>query len=101
MGLSPVLFSSCVRPRPTAPSQVSPDCGMFLYLTLDLGENGDSNALITTTAVEKGVLAVPGVAFMPSGSKSSSVRVSFSLATEEDADEAFRRLKECILAARA
>lgn len=82
---------------------VSPDCGMFLYLKLNLtkdGSEGDSSALIGTTAVEKGVLAVPGVGFSPSEAKSSHVRVSFSLATEREADEGLRRLAECIKEAR-
>lgn len=74
---------------------------MFLYLRLFLSLDptvlGDSQDLISNAAVKKGVLAVPGVAFLPSGGRSEFVRVSFSLATEEDAEEAFKRLKECIL----
>lgn len=76
---------------------------MFLFLRLNLtkdGKEGDSNELISTTALEKGVLAVPGVAFMPSGSASTYVRASYSMTTEEDADLAFQRLRECILEAR-
>ena len=60
------------------------------------GTEGDSFAAIRKKAVEKGVLAVPGTSFMPSGSRSAYVRVSFSLATEEQADEGFRRLREVI-----
>jgi tryptophan aminotransferase len=37
---------------------------------------------------------------MPNGGKSSYVRVSFSLATEQDAELAFERLRDCILEAR-
>ncbi|SCZ90280.1 BZ3500_MvSof-1268-A1-R1_Chr1-3g01890 [Microbotryum saponariae] len=75
-----------------------------LYLNLHLTSNessGDSNELISKKALEKGVLAVPGVGFSPSGSISSSVRVSFSLATEEDADKGFARLAEAVREARA
>jgi tryptophan aminotransferase len=60
------------------------------------GSDGDSFAVIREKAVEKGVLAVPGSSFMPSGSKSAFVRVSFSLATEEQAEEGFRRLRQVI-----
>jgi len=77
----------------------TPNAGMFLYLKLNLapeGQEGDSAELIKTKAVEKGVLAVPGVGFMPSGSKTACVRTSFSLTSDEDADEAFRRLAEVI-----
>lgn len=70
-----------------------------LKLTMD-GSPGDSSELISTTAVQKGVLAVPGVGFLANGGRSSFVRVSFSLATEEDAELAFERLRECILEAR-
>ncbi|GAA5922353.1 hypothetical protein JCM1841_003080 [Sporobolomyces salmonicolor] len=84
-------------------SWVSPDAGMFLFLDLHLttdGTAGDSSSLISTTAVQKGVLAVPGVGFLPNGGVSSFVRVSFSLATEEDAELAFQRLRACVLEAR-
>lgn len=81
----------------------SPVAGMFLYIHLNLnkdGTEGDSFAIIREKAVEKGVLAVPGTSFMPSGSKSAFVRCSFSLATPEQAEEGFRRLKEVIEDAR-
>lgn len=47
---------------------VSPDAGMFLFIDLHLtkdGSQGDSSELISTTALKKGVLAVPGVGFSP------------------------------------
>lgn len=78
---------------------VTPVAGMFLYIKLHLttdGSEGDSFAVIREKAVEKGVLAVPGTSFMPSGSKSAYVRVSYSLATPEQADEGFKRLREVI-----
>ena len=83
---------------------VTPVAGMFLYINMHLttdGSEGDSFAVIREKAVEKGVLAVPGTSFMPSGSKSSCVRVSYSLATPEQADEGFRRLREVIDEVRA
>ncbi|KAM0793356.1 hypothetical protein ACM66B_000811 [Microbotryomycetes sp. NB124-2] len=83
---------------------VSPDAGMFLYLNLHLTEDGtpgDSFDLIANTAVEKGVLAVPGKGFSPTGAVSSCVRVSYSLATEEDAELGFERLAACVRDARA
>ena len=83
---------------------VSPDCGMFLFIKLllksDDGSDGDSYEVIRNKAVEKGFLALPGVAFMPSASKSPYVRVSYSLSTAEQADEAFRRLRSVLLEAR-
>lgn len=66
---------------------------------MDLSKDGkdvDSFSVVRKKAVEKGVLAVPGSSFMPSGSSSAFVRVSFSLATEEQAEEGFKRLREVI-----
>lgn len=77
----------------------TPVAGMFLYIHMELtqdGSEGDSFAVIREKAVEKGVLAVPGTSFMPSGSTSAFVRVSFSLATEDQADEGFKRLRSVI-----
>ncbi|KAL7004445.1 hypothetical protein EMMF5_005996 [Cystobasidiomycetes sp. EMM_F5] len=76
-----------------------PVAGMFLWIKLHLhedGTEGDSFAIVRTKAVEKGVLAVPGASFMPRGGKSPCVRVSFSLATPEQADLGFQRLREVI-----
>lgn len=78
---------------------VQPDTGMFLYLRLNLtkdGTDGDSAQLIRETAVRRGVLAVPGVGFSPTKTKSCFVRCSFSLVTEAEADEAIRRLADTI-----
>lgn len=87
------------------PHKVTPSSGMFLYLNLllspDPSVQGDSSTLISKTAFEKGVLGVPGVAFMPSRSVTSYVRLAFSLATEAEADEGLRRLREAVLEARA
>ncbi|KAJ6583605.1 pyridoxal phosphate-dependent transferase [Mycena vulgaris] len=82
----------------------TPVAGMFLYIKLLVhpdGRDADSAALVAGKAVAKGVLAVPGTAFMPLGGPTPFLRVSFSLIEEADADEACRRLREVILEARA
>jgi tryptophan aminotransferase len=71
-----------------------------LLLSDDPQAEGDSHAAILTTGVERGVLALPGTAFLPNGRKSAYVRASFSLTPEKDVDEALKRLREAILAAR-
>jgi tryptophan aminotransferase len=68
-------------------------------LTAD-GTEGDSKTLIETKAVERGVLAIPGTVFLPNGRKTAYVRASFSLLSEEQVDEALRRLRELVLEAR-
>ncbi|KAJ6496410.1 pyridoxal phosphate-dependent transferase [Mycena sanguinolenta] len=82
----------------------SPVAGMFLFIKLLVhpdGRTSDSFEIILTKAVNKGVLAVPGTAFMPLGGSTPFVRVSFSLIEEDMAEEACRRLRETILEARA
>ncbi|CAH7665787.1 pyridoxal phosphate-dependent transferase [Phakopsora pachyrhizi] len=81
-----------------------PVAGMFLWVKLLIGkpgEEGDSSTLIQAKAFAKGVLAVPGFSFIPSGSKSTYVRLSFSLIDPELADEGIKRLASVVLEARA
>jgi tryptophan aminotransferase len=69
-----------------------PAAGMFFYLTLLLPPGLDSFDVISNKGVASGVLAVPGVAFMPCRGRTCQVRVSISLLTEDDAEEACRRI---------
>jgi tryptophan aminotransferase len=76
---------------------VSPVAGMFLWIDMSPAGITDSWSLIRNEALAKGVLAVPGSAFYPSGRASPHVRVSFSiLDLEEEAPEGFRRLAVAI-----
>ena len=63
-------------------------------------EEGDSEAAIRTHAFERGVLALPGTVFLPSGRKTAYARASFSVLEPEQVDEALKRLKDAILDAR-
>ena len=63
-------------------------------------EEGDSESIVRTKALEKGVLALPGTVFLPSGRKTAYVRASFSLLDGGDVDEALKRLREVIIDAR-
>jgi tryptophan aminotransferase len=73
----------------------------FLFVNgrfkLLLPGDGDSESIIKSKAYEKGVLALPGSVFIPSGKKTAYVRCAFSLLSEEEIDEALRRLKEVVL----
>jgi kynurenine/2-aminoadipate aminotransferase len=71
-----------------------PSAGMFLWLELKGVE--DTKDLIKSKAIAKKVLLLPGGEFLPDGGKSSHVRASFSTATEEEMNEAFRRLGELL-----
>ena len=66
----------------------------------DAEGEGDSEAIIRTNALEQGVLALPGTVFLPNGRKTSYVRASFSLLSEDRVEEAAKRLRQAILDAR-
>ncbi|KAG9314943.1 TdiD protein [Chiua virens] len=82
-----------------------PEAGMFFWFKLlinpDPNEEGDSKELIQTKAFENGVLALPGTVFLPNGHKTAYVRAAFSLCTEEQVNEALRRLREVLVRERA
>lgn len=70
---------------------------MFLWIDMSPAGITDSYQLIRNEALAKGVLAVPGQAFYPSGRASPHVRVSFSVIDlENEAPEGFRRLASAI-----
>ena len=60
----------------------------------------DSESLVRTKALEKGVLALPGTVFLPDGGKTAYVRAAFSLLDEADVEEAIKRLRAVVLEAR-
>ncbi|KAI8914183.1 pyridoxal phosphate-dependent transferase [Gorgonomyces haynaldii] len=72
-----------------------PDAGMFVWIKL-LGVK-DSFQLISTKAVEKKVLLVPGSEFYPGHDQTGYVRAAFSLASDEQIDLALQRLRELII----
>ncbi|KAG8707522.1 hypothetical protein FRC09_001776 [Ceratobasidium sp. 395] len=70
-----------------------PEAGLFFWFKLNLlPSKSDSFHLVRTRALAKGVLAVPGAAFYPSGRKTSYVRAAFSVIGENEVDEALKRL---------
>ncbi|KAL4068895.1 pyridoxal phosphate-dependent transferase [Scleroderma yunnanense] len=82
----------------------TPEAGMFFWFKLllasDANEEGNSKELIEKKAYEGGVLALPGAVFLPNGRKTAYVRAAFSLATEEQVNEALRRLRLVVLGER-
>ena len=75
-----------------------------LLLTAPGAEGGseeeDSEDVIRTKALEKGVLALPGKVFLPDGGKTAYVRAAFSLLEEPEVEEAMKRLRAVVLEAR-
>ncbi|KAJ6459452.1 TdiD protein [Mycena vitilis] len=76
----------------------------FLRIWAIAGIDGctqDSGRVVRTQAFERGVLALPGTVFLPNGRATPFVRAAFSLLGEDEVDEALKRLRDTILAARA
>ncbi|PFH46195.1 hypothetical protein AMATHDRAFT_77778 [Amanita thiersii Skay4041] len=82
----------------------TPEAGMFFWFKLNTGKsaNGeeDSEVVIRTKALERGVLALPGTVFLPNGRKTAYVRASFSLLEEADVEEAMKRIRQAVLDSR-
>ncbi|PWY98290.1 PLP-dependent transferase [Testicularia cyperi] len=105
---------SILTASPSVAEWVRPTAGMFLWIKLKLppavqadgssSSEGDSFGLISQKAKNAGVLALPGVAFMPpsqgEGKKTSPyVRTSFSQVPLEQVETAFQRLRSVVEAA--
>jgi tryptophan aminotransferase len=69
---------------------------MFIWLELQLPPGGNSFELLKKRGTKNGVLAIPGGAFMPGGENTCYIRVSFSLVSEGDMDEACRRIARLV-----
>lgn len=80
---------------------VKPEAGLFYWFKLILDPTSavecDSESVIRTKALERNVLALPGTVFLPSGRTSAYVRVSFSVNSEGDIDEAVQRLAQVVI----
>ena len=68
----------------------APKAGMFVWIKL-LGVE-DSSILVKTKCAEAKVLAIPGESCVVDGKPSPYIRCAFSTASDEDIDEALRRL---------
>jgi tryptophan aminotransferase len=96
-----VLGSDPSKKQKSVATWVTPVAGMFLWLRLKLpptdeSPEGDSYALIREKALAKGIIAVPGMSFMPDGGTTCYVRTSFSLIPESDVEEGFKRLRSVV-----
>ncbi|KAI1205182.1 PLP-dependent transferase [Annulohypoxylon truncatum] len=73
-----------------------PSAGLFFWFTLRLPPGEDTFELLSKKGMESGLLAIPGVAFMPDNRKTYQLRASFSLIAEEQAYEACRRMAQLV-----
>ncbi|KAL3432972.1 pyridoxal phosphate-dependent transferase [Aspergillus tetrazonus] len=91
-----VFVSAAERHLQGRATWVVPTAGMFVWLELKLPLEMDSFELLKSQGMKNGVLAIPGVAFMPGGEQTCYIRVSFSLVPEGDMDEACRRIASLV-----
>ncbi|KAK2750375.1 putative secondary metabolism biosynthetic enzyme [Myotisia sp. PD_48] len=73
-----------------------PTAGMFFWFTLQLPPGKESFGLMSNQGMENGVLAIPGVGFMPNSRKTCQLRASYSLIAEAEMDEACMRIANLI-----
>lgn len=89
------FISCCEKYLKEVCEWTTPVAGMFVWIKL-IGIN-DSFDLIRTKAVEKGVLLVPGIEFLPIRCECGYVRASYSMATTEQMETALIRLRDLLL----
>jgi tryptophan aminotransferase len=69
-------------------------------LLLNSEGTGDAKKVIQENALRAGVIVLPGLVAYPNERESSYCRASFSIATDEQLDEAARRLATVVREAR-
>lgn len=73
-----------------------PSAGMFVYLNLQLAPGRDSFEVMVKNSLAFGILAIPGVAFVPNARRTNCLRVSYSLVPEKKMDEACQRIARLV-----
>lgn len=84
-----VMLDALGKHMPKQITWTKPTGGMFIWVTYP--ENIDTHALYTK-AIEKGIAFVPGYIFRPNEQKSSSLRLSYALPTDEQIEEGIKTL---------
>ena len=91
------MLSALERYMPEGVTWTRPQGGMFVWLTLPPG--CDSTALLERSIVEARLAFVPGRAFFADRQGENSLRLSFSLASEQQLADGIARLGRLIPAA--
>ena len=84
------MLSALQAHMPQGVTWSSPEGGMFVWLTLPKGMDGAD--LLQQALQRYGIAFVPGQAFFADGSGSNSLRLSFSVLSQEEIEEGIRRL---------
>jgi DNA-binding transcriptional MocR family regulator len=84
------MVSALARHMPAGTSWTKPQGGLFVWLTLP--ETIDGAALLARSIAEARVAFVPGAAFFTDGGGRNTIRLSYSLPSEEKIEEGIGRL---------
>lgn len=88
-----LMLAAIEKHFPTEIHWTKPQGGMFLWVTLPVGNN---TTLLLDKAIEKKVAYVPGEPFHVNGGGENTLRLSYSKATEEEINTGIERLGEVI-----
>ena len=87
------MFGALKKYMPSGVVWVRPQGGMFVWVTLP--SSVDSNQLYTK-AIDAGIAFVPGYIFRPGRKRSSSLRLSFAMASVEEIDRGIKILAKLV-----
>jgi DNA-binding transcriptional MocR family regulator len=91
------MLAALARHVPNGVEWTRPEGGLFVWVTLPEGHDGAG--LLKRSLAEAGVAFVPGAAFFFDRRGRNTLRLSFSLASEEDSDRGIAQLGGLIRAA--
>jgi DNA-binding transcriptional MocR family regulator len=83
------MLAALSRTMPRGVTWTDPDGGMFIWVTLPRGMDAK---VVLQNALAAKVAFVPGQAFFADGSNENSLRLNFSLATEDTINTGIERL---------
>ncbi|MEN3931670.1 PLP-dependent aminotransferase family protein [Microvirga sp. W0021] len=88
------MLAALEKYMPASASWTKPEGGMFIWLTVK--EGLDSKELLAKSLETERVAFVPGKAFFADGSGANTMRLSYSLASDEEIDQGIMRLARLI-----
>lgn len=88
------MLDALARHMPADVSWTRPEGGLYVWGLLPEGMDGSRFA--ERALVERGVSTISGAAFYPSDPRKNTIRLSFSLASVQDAAEGIRRIAELV-----
>ncbi|MCS6860674.1 MAG: PLP-dependent aminotransferase family protein [Abditibacteriales bacterium] len=88
------MLTALQHSMPPSVRWTHPQGGMFLFLTLPDGQDGDA---LLPHAMERGVVFVPGASFHPNGGGANTVRLNFVSPPHQDIERGITLLAQTIV----